>query len=347
MPETAMNALTSLEQRGHPWRGTTYTRTDWAEGLDVKILAEHPDTEILFWVGCTGALEQRSQAVARSMVNVLKRAGVDFAILGDGQGRSSTWYSGTHWYSGPINWGTWQRVDYKLIGPSDTGTDYDDWINLNINDRDEFIFQSSDKRIWDGTLSPDGTQNPGTQFGQTGNTTFIRERYGFSRYGHTRFDHISASNNASDIVLFRPSELDFIRAEALLNTGGSTAEIAALLDRTHVIDGGYDSAASLAAGSISDPLQPQHDKGATLWSVLKYEKLVDLLGTFSGREYWEKRGWGELTPGNPIQFPVPAKDLETLQLMLYSFGGVGQTGGAPKIAVRPAGEDPKEWRLRR
>ncbi|MCH8125279.1 hypothetical protein IIC38_04885 [candidate division KSB1 bacterium] len=271
----------------------------------------------------------------------------DFSILGDGAGRSSTWYSGTHWYSGPINWGTWQRVDYKLIGPSDTGTDYDDWINLNINDRDEFIFQSSDKRIWDGTLSPDGTQNPGTQFGQTGNTTFIRERYGFSRYGHTRFDHISASNNASDIVLFRPSELDFIRAEALLNTGGSTAEIAALLDRTHVIDGGYDSAASLAAGSISDPLQPQHDKGATLWSVLKYEKLVDLLGTFSGREYWEKRGWGELTPGNPIQFPVPAKDLETLQLMLYSFGGVGQTGGAPKIAVRPAGEDPKEWRLRR
>ena len=83
MPETAMNALTSLEQRGHPWRGTTYTRTDWAEGLDVKILAEHPDTEILFWVGCTGALEQRSQAVARSMVKVLKRAGVDFAILGD------------------------------------------------------------------------------------------------------------------------------------------------------------------------------------------------------------------------------------------------------------------------
>jgi Fe-S oxidoreductase len=34
-------------------------------------------------VGCTAALEQRSQAVARSMVKVLKAAGVDFAILGD------------------------------------------------------------------------------------------------------------------------------------------------------------------------------------------------------------------------------------------------------------------------
>ena len=83
VPETAMSALLSLEQRGHPWRGTQYSRTDWAEGLEVPTLAEKPDAEILFWVGCTGALEQRSQAVARSMAKVLKRAGVDFAILGD------------------------------------------------------------------------------------------------------------------------------------------------------------------------------------------------------------------------------------------------------------------------
>ena len=82
MPETAMNALLSMEQRGHPWRGTTYTRTDWAEGLDIKTMAEHPDAEVLFWVGCTPALEQRSQDVARAMASVLKRAGVDFAILG-------------------------------------------------------------------------------------------------------------------------------------------------------------------------------------------------------------------------------------------------------------------------
>ncbi|MBQ11700.1 MAG: hypothetical protein CMJ45_09145 [Planctomyces sp.] len=83
IPETAMNALLNLEQRGHPWRGTQYSRTDWAEGLDVPTLPEKPDAEVLFWVGCTAALEQRSQAVARSMVKVLKAAGVDFAILGD------------------------------------------------------------------------------------------------------------------------------------------------------------------------------------------------------------------------------------------------------------------------
>ena len=83
MPEQAMTALQSMEQRGHPWRGTTFSRTDWTKGLEVKTIVEEPDPEVLFWVGCTGALEQRSQAVPRSMVAVLKAAGVKFAILGD------------------------------------------------------------------------------------------------------------------------------------------------------------------------------------------------------------------------------------------------------------------------
>ena len=86
MPETAMNALVNMEQRGHPWRGTTYGRTDWADGLGVPTLAERPDADVLLWVGCTAALEQRSQRIARAMASVLKRAGVDFAILGDEEG---------------------------------------------------------------------------------------------------------------------------------------------------------------------------------------------------------------------------------------------------------------------
>ena len=83
IPETGMNALLSMEQRGHPWRGTQFSRTDWAEGLDVPTIADNPNAEILFWVGCTSALEQRSQGIARSMVKVLKAANVDFAILGE------------------------------------------------------------------------------------------------------------------------------------------------------------------------------------------------------------------------------------------------------------------------
>jgi len=56
---------------------------DWAQGLEVKTLAEHPDTKLLLWVGCTAALEQRSQSIARALVKVLQGADVDFAVLGE------------------------------------------------------------------------------------------------------------------------------------------------------------------------------------------------------------------------------------------------------------------------
>ena len=82
IPEGAEGALRNLEQRGHPWSGTTFTRESWYEGLEVKTFAENPEAEYLLWVGCTSALEQRSQSIPRAMVSILNRAEVDFAILG-------------------------------------------------------------------------------------------------------------------------------------------------------------------------------------------------------------------------------------------------------------------------
>jgi Fe-S oxidoreductase len=82
IPETAAGALQSIEKRGHPWRGTTLTRTDWAKGMDIKTLAEDPQVDILYWVGCTEALEERSVKVAQSVAKLMKQAGINFGILG-------------------------------------------------------------------------------------------------------------------------------------------------------------------------------------------------------------------------------------------------------------------------
>jgi len=82
IPETAEVALRSIEDRGHPWRGTTLSRTDWAEGLGIKTLAGDREIEVLFWVGCTEALEERSTRVAQAVARLLKLAGIKFAILG-------------------------------------------------------------------------------------------------------------------------------------------------------------------------------------------------------------------------------------------------------------------------
>jgi Fe-S oxidoreductase len=86
LPESAQEALKSLSTRDHPWRGTTLTRTAWTEGLDVKTMAEDSNVDILYWVGCTGALDERNVKVSRAMVKILKAAGVKFGILGTEEG---------------------------------------------------------------------------------------------------------------------------------------------------------------------------------------------------------------------------------------------------------------------
>ncbi len=82
MPETAQGALKSIEARGHPWRGTLATRMDWAKGIEVKVLSDNKDVDILYWVGCTAALEERSMKIAASFARLMKTAGVNFGILG-------------------------------------------------------------------------------------------------------------------------------------------------------------------------------------------------------------------------------------------------------------------------
>ena len=82
VPETAQAALRSLEERGHPWPGTTLTRGSWARGLGIPAAAEAPEAEYLLWVGCTGALVDRNLQATVALARVLQHAGVRFAILG-------------------------------------------------------------------------------------------------------------------------------------------------------------------------------------------------------------------------------------------------------------------------
>jgi len=83
MTETAEDPLKNLWTRGNPWRGTLYSRTDWAEGLDIKIVGEDSNIDTLFWVGCTGALEDRSLKVVQALAKLMKQAGMNFGILGE------------------------------------------------------------------------------------------------------------------------------------------------------------------------------------------------------------------------------------------------------------------------
>lgn len=83
VPEGVQNVLTGIERNGNPWKLPQRERTAWAEGLDVPTLAEVEECDVLYWVGCAPSYDARSRKTARAMVQLMQRAGVNFAILGE------------------------------------------------------------------------------------------------------------------------------------------------------------------------------------------------------------------------------------------------------------------------
>jgi Fe-S oxidoreductase len=83
MPELAAATLMQLEQRGHPWRGTTLTRTSWMEDMGVEVPRFDGRQEYLYWVGCSGALVERNLPVTQAVARLLMQAGVSFGVLGE------------------------------------------------------------------------------------------------------------------------------------------------------------------------------------------------------------------------------------------------------------------------
>jgi Fe-S oxidoreductase len=81
-PELA-KPFEGMEVNGNPWNLARQDRTTWADGLDVPLASQHPKAEVLYWVGCAASYDDRAKKVARATASLLKRAGVDFAILGD------------------------------------------------------------------------------------------------------------------------------------------------------------------------------------------------------------------------------------------------------------------------
>ena len=82
-PSEAAALLRNLEGTNNPWGLPQESRADWAEGLDVRVITEGEQApEYLYWVGCAGAFDDRAKAISRSVVRVLQRADVSFAILG-------------------------------------------------------------------------------------------------------------------------------------------------------------------------------------------------------------------------------------------------------------------------
>ena len=84
-PKQLEGAFNGMEINKNPWN-INDDRLKWAKedpGITVKTVEENPDFDILFWVGCAGAFEERGQDIARAFSKIMNAADINFAVLGD------------------------------------------------------------------------------------------------------------------------------------------------------------------------------------------------------------------------------------------------------------------------
>ena len=82
VPKSVADSLRNIERQGNPWGIPAQDRLNWSEGLNLRELAPGDETDILYFVGCASAFDDRNKKVARSFVNLLNKAGVDYGVLG-------------------------------------------------------------------------------------------------------------------------------------------------------------------------------------------------------------------------------------------------------------------------
>ena len=89
-PQELTAAFRGMETLGNPWGQPPSARMDWTRGLPFKVrtLAEVKaagglnDLEVLYWVGCAAAFDDRNKRVARAVATCLDAAGISYAVLG-------------------------------------------------------------------------------------------------------------------------------------------------------------------------------------------------------------------------------------------------------------------------
>ncbi|HUT99994.1 MAG TPA: heterodisulfide reductase-related iron-sulfur binding cluster [Myxococcota bacterium] len=85
-PQEVTNVFKGMENNNNPWQIGSNKRFDWAEGLGLATLAEDPEHEILFFVGCAGSFDDRAQKVTKAFIKIMQAAKVKFSLLGIEEG---------------------------------------------------------------------------------------------------------------------------------------------------------------------------------------------------------------------------------------------------------------------
>jgi starch-binding outer membrane protein, SusD/RagB family len=219
-------------------------------------------------------------------------AGAPFDVVVQEDG--NTWWSYMVAYGSLIDW---VRTDHRVIHRMNPS------VPAKYNGIDPPQGSSADARFTsDYTYAPPPVGDPGR--GIYMQSDWYHSRYEYANY----YDATPLTGNAPYLLA---AESDLIRAEALIRSGGNLQTAADLINITRV---GRGNLPPVSAATGADGLL----------SAISYERDVEISTTSGTTLYWRRAVTDQpIQPGTPCQLPIPAKELETLGMPIYTFGGVG------------------------
>jgi hypothetical protein len=228
-----------------------------------------------------------------------------------------------------------QRPRYEVIGMADISGAYQDWLATPIVEKDRFDIVTPDRRITGET-----PQSPGAYYTwRASNNGFPSQLGHYRRSAYQWVRHLNGGfpTNSGNMRLASADENRLFRAEALIHLN-RMAEAAELINvtrtRSHRLPDGvtYPGLPPVTAAGVpqSADCVPRTDQGACgdLLVALRYERMIELAGMGTIRGYSDARGFGMLTEGTAVQYPIIQSDLEAMGIPNYTFGGVGTEFGA-------------------
>jgi hypothetical protein len=210
-----------------------------------------------------------------------------------------------------------------LVGKADVSGNYQDWLATPLQDRRRFQVTTPDRRITGATPDSDGkyyrylTTNP------------FRDERGTWRQSHYQYYRWGGEWQNAELTIMTADEMNLLRAEAYLRTN-RPQQAAELINLTRVGNGELPPVTADGVPQAADCV-PRNDDGSCmdLMGALWWERMIEVTGMESPRDWADQRGFGMLEEGTFLHLPIPGRELETLGMSMYTFGGVGGQASAP------------------
>ena len=222
--------------------------------------------------------------------------------------------------------GDFARVDVWFVGPADSTEGFRNWVATPLLNRTPFQIRTKDRRIQGTTAA--GSKGKYLGFHQASIWQAARGTYHWTWYYYHRFGAGEAWRQGPQPVLYL-AEMDLLKAEALVRLNRA-AEAIPLINKTRVANGELPPVD--INGPPSEPgCVPRKLDGTcgSLWDALRWEKRIEGIGIDAMVAYLDGRGWQTLKQDTPVQLPIPGREIETLRLAQYTFGGPGGQSSAP------------------